>query len=175
MIQTAHAWSALIVLHAAAAAFSLVLGGANLSRRPKGDRPHRAIGWVWAGLMYFTALSSFLVQMIRPGNFSWIHALSVLTLVTLSLALWCAHRGNVRGHAANMIGTYIGLWGAFIGVVAVPDRLVPQAFQSNWAGMGALTLGIVVTGLALVAALVRVFPVGARDAAVADLGSSARG
>ena len=34
-----------------------------------------------------------------------------------------------------MIGTYAGLWGAFIGVAVVPSRLVPQAFQSNWLGM----------------------------------------
>lgn len=158
MVQTAHAWSVLVAAHAVAASLALVLGGANLVRRPKGNRSHRGIGWTWVGLMYFTALSSFLVQMIRPGRFSWIHALSVLTLVTLTLALWCARRGNVRGHAANMIGTYLGLWGAFIGVVAVPDRLVPEAFQSNWVGMGLLTSGLVVGGLALVGLLARVLP-----------------
>ena len=158
MVQTAHAWSVLVTAHAVAASLALVLGGANLVRRPRGNRPHRAIGWTWVGLMYFTALSSFLVQMIRPGSFSWIHALSVLTLVTLTLALWCARRGDVRGHAANMIGTYVGLWGAFIGVVAVPQRLVPQAFQSNWAGMGVLTVALVAGGLAVVGLLARLLP-----------------
>lgn len=153
MVQTEHAWSVLIAVHALAASLALVLGAVNITRRPRGDAPHRAIGRIWVGLMYFTALSSFLVQTIRPGNFSWIHALSVLTIVTLSLGLWCARRGLVRAHAGNMIGTYLGLWGAFIGVVAVPDRLVPQAFQSSWAGMGLLTLGIVAVGLALVAAI----------------------
>lgn len=54
-----------------------------------------------------------------------------------------------------MIGTYIGLWGAFIGVVAVPQRLVPQAFQANWARMGALTLAIILAGLALIYTVVR--------------------
>lgn len=121
----------------------------------KGDRPHRTIGHIWIGLIYFTAASSFLIQTIRPGNFSWIHALSVLTITTVSLGLWHARRGHVRAHAANMIGTYIGLWGAFIGVVAVPDRLVPQAFQSNWTAMGLLTLGIVLCGLLLVVAIAR--------------------
>lgn len=155
MVQTEHVWSVLIGVHALAASGAIVLGAANLLRRPKGDAAHRAVGRIWAGLMYFTAVSSFFVQTIRPGNFSWIHALSVLTLVTLTVGLWAARRGRVRLHAANMIGTYVGLWGAFIGVVAVPDRLVPHAFQANWAGMGALTLAIVGCGLALVWVLTR--------------------
>jgi uncharacterized membrane protein len=150
MIQTEHAWTVLIAAHALAASLSLVLGAGNLARRPKGDRPHRIVGRTWAGLMYFTALSSFFIQTIAPGSFSWIHALSALTLVTLTLGLWHARRGQVRLHAANMVGSYLGLCGAFIGVVAVPHRLVPQAFQSNWAGMGALTLGVIVTGVAVI-------------------------
>ena len=55
-----------------------------------------------------------------------------------------------------MIGTYAGLWGAFIGVTAVPSRLVPQAFQQNWLGMSVLTIGIIAVGLAAVAVLIRV-------------------
>jgi hypothetical protein len=55
-----------------------------------------------------------------------------------------------------MIGTYAGLWGALIGVVAVPSRLVPQAFQESWLAMTALTLGIVVVGLVGVAAVIRI-------------------
>jgi hypothetical protein len=54
-----------------------------------------------------------------------------------------------------MIGTYVGLWGAFIGVAAVPSRLVPQAFQANWIGMAAITLTIVAVGLLVVAGIIR--------------------
>ena len=86
--------------------------------------------------MYFTATSSFWIQQLRPGSFSWIHGLSAFTIVTLSLGLWNARRGRVRAHAGNMIGTYVGLWGAFAGVAVVPSRLVPQAFQANWLGDG---------------------------------------
>lgn len=158
MVQTAHAWSVLVAVHALAASFGLVLGAVNVFRRRRGDGPHRTIGWIWVGLLYFTAASSFLIQTIRPGSFSWIHALSTLTLVTLTLGLWHARRGQVRLHAANMIGTYLGLWGAFIGVVAVPERLVPQAFQASWPRMGLLTAVIVVLGLGLVGAIVRFVP-----------------
>ena len=150
-----HSWNVLIAIHAFAASFAMVFGAVNVLRRKRGDRPHRTIGWIWLALMYFTAFSSFWIQQLRPGNFSWIHGLSAFTIVTLSLGWWNARRGNVRAHAGTMIGTYAGLWGAFIGVAAVPSRLVPQAFQSSWAGMSVLTAGIVAVGLAAVAVLVR--------------------
>jgi predicted neutral ceramidase superfamily lipid hydrolase len=47
------------------------------------------------------------------------------------------------------------LWGALVGVVAVPSRLVPQAFQSSWLAMTALTLLVVAVGLAFVAVVTR--------------------
>jgi len=150
-----HGWNVLIGTHAVAATLAVVLGAANVLRRRRGDLPHRTIGWAWAVFMYFTAFSSFWIQRLRPGHFSWIHGLSVLTIVTLSLGLWNARRGRVRAHAGNMIGTYVGLWGALIGVVAVPSRLVPQTFQSSWLAMTGLTLVIVLAGLAFVAVVVR--------------------
>lgn len=158
MVQTEHAWSVLVAVHALAASVALILGAANLWRRPRGDQAHRRIGRVWVGLMYFVASSSFLVRTIEPGSFSWIHALSALTLATLSLGLWHARRGQPRLHAAHMIGTYIGLWGAFVGVVAVPDRLVPQAFQSNWLGMGTITVAVIAVGLCIIYAAVGLSP-----------------
>ena len=150
-----HSWNTLIAVHAVAATLAMVLGGVNVLRRRRGDGPHRVIGWTWLVFMYFTAFSSFWIQQLRPGSFSWIHGLSGFTIVTLSLGLWNARRGNIRAHAGNMIGTYAGLWGAFVGVVAVPSRLVPQAFQSNWMGMTGLTLAIIAVGLAFVAVVIR--------------------
>ena len=170
-----HTWTALIATHALAASLSLVLGAVNVVRRRRGDRPHRVIGRVWLVLMAFTALSSFWIQEVRPGSFSWIHGLSAFTLVTLTLGYVNVRRGNIRGHAGNMIGTYLGLWGAFIGVVAVPDRLVPQAFQANWAAMAALTLLIVAVGLAFSRGVVRLFGQGIPvTPAPATTGSAAR-
>lgn len=161
MTVTEHAWQPLVVVHAVAASLAMVIGAAQIARRRRGDRPHRAVGWTWVGLIYFTAFSSFFIRMIRPGNFSWIHALSVLTIVTLSLGIWNARRGNATAHAGNMIGTYLGLIGAFVGVVAVPSRLVPQAFQSNWAGMATVTALVVAVGLAFVTLVIRALKHGA--------------
>lgn len=162
MIQTVHAWSVLLVLHSLAAGLAMVLGPANLIRRPRGDRPHRIIGRVWVGLMYVTALSSFLIQTGRPGSFSWIHILSAFTVGTLTMGLWHARRGEHVSHAAHMIGTYIGLWGAFIGVIAFPHRLVPQAFQTSWLAASAITLAVVAAGLVLIRLVVRSRPVARR-------------
>jgi uncharacterized membrane protein len=150
-----HDWTLLIATHAVSATLALVLGGANVLRRRRGDRPHRTIGRAWLVLMYFTALSSFWIQQLRPGHFSWIHALSAFTILTLGLGLWNARRGRVRAHAGNMIGTYAGLWGALVGVAVVPSRLVPQSFQSGWLAMTVLTLLVVAVGLTVVGAVIR--------------------
>ncbi len=155
MRDPGHAWSVLIALHATAATLALVVGPVNVLRRPRGDRAHRVLGRVWLVLMYFTAGSSYWIQQLRPGSFSWIHALSTFTLITLTLGLWNARRGRIRAHAGNMIGTYLGLVGALVGVVAVPSRLVPQAFQSDWLAMLGLTAAVVATGLALVGLIIR--------------------
>lgn len=155
IVATTHAWTILVVLHTLAASLGLLLGGVNALRRRRGDGPHRVIGWTWVALMYFVSFGSFLIRMIRPGQFSWIHALSALTIVTLSLGLWNARRGNIRQHAGNMIGTYLGQWGAFIGVVVVPTRLVPMAFQASWWRMSLLTLAVVGLGVLFVQIVIR--------------------
>lgn len=150
----------LVAGHATAATLAMVLGAVNVVRRRRGDPAHRLIGRVWVVAMYLTAGSSFWIQDLRPGSFSWIHGLSVLTLVTLTLGLWRIRRGDVRSHAANMIGTYLGLLGAFVGVVAVPTRLIPSAFQQDWLGMAAVTAAIVAAGLAFTWVVTRLLPAG---------------
>jgi uncharacterized membrane protein len=148
----------LIGTHAVAATLAMVLGAVNVVRRRRGDAAHRLVGRIWLVAMYFTAGSSFWIQDLRPGSYSWIHGLSAFTIVTLSLGLWNARRGRIRAHAGNMIGTYAGLLGAFVGVVAVPDRLVPSAFQQDWLGMTVITAIIVATGLASTWLVVRLLP-----------------
>lgn len=148
----------LVGAHAVAATSALVLGAVNVVRRRRGDPAHRLIGRVWLVAMYFTAGSSFWIQDLRPGSYSWIHGLSAFTIVTLSLGLWNARRGRVRAHAGNMIGTYVGLLGALVGVVVVPDRLVPTAFQQDWLGMTTITAIIVGVGLAFTWLVIRLLP-----------------
>lgn len=120
------AWTLLIASHALAAGYALVFGAVNLVRRRKGDRPHRGLGAVWIAAMYWVAGSSFAIRGLNGHHLSALHALSALTLLTVSLGLLAATRHQVRAHAAFMAGSYVGLIGAFVGVVSVPSRRVPQ-------------------------------------------------
>ena len=130
-----------IALHAGGATLAMALGAYNLIRRRRGDRPHRWIGRVWTAAMYWTILSSFAVQELRPGRFSWIHGLSVFTFVTLSIGLWGALTHRIDVHRRFMTGSYLGLLGAFAGAVAVPQRQIPQWTLHQPAGL-ALGLGV---------------------------------
>ncbi|KHL26869.1 membrane protein [Croceibacterium mercuriale] len=72
--------------------------------RPRGDRRHRRLGWVWAAALFLTAAVSFLVRTAPDGGFSVIHLLSAFTLLQVPLIIWTArthrwarHRSAVRG------------------------------------------------------------------------------
>ncbi len=116
-----------LVLHLAAALGALGLGAVILARR-KGTPSHKALGRIWVALMAFVALSSFWIFELRKGaGPSWIHLLSVWTLVSLACALYFIRRGRVRAHRGFMIGTFLGLAGAGLGALA-PGRALYRFF-----------------------------------------------
>jgi uncharacterized membrane protein len=97
-----------IQLHAFAAVAAFALGAVQLAA-PKGTLRHRAMGWLWVGLLATIALSSFWIHQIRMiGPFSPIHLLSILTLVMLPLAVLAAHRHRVPQHRNAMIAIFAG-------------------------------------------------------------------
>jgi uncharacterized membrane protein len=114
--------SAIVQLHIAAALGALALGTAVLFLR-KGTRIHRRIGWFWVGAMLAVAITSFWITGIRPGQFSPIHLLSILTLATLPYAIWARRVGRIGSHRAAMITLYVSLVtaGAF---TLIPNRLL---------------------------------------------------
>ena len=118
-------WTVLISLHAIAASYSLIFGAVNLLRPTKGGSVHRIVGRIWAVSMYVVVLTSFGIRTI-DGGFNWLHALSVLTFCTLTAGLWAIRKRNIRAHRSFMTGSYFGLIGAFVGVLAVPSRRIPQ-------------------------------------------------
>ncbi len=111
-----------IKLHAAVAVLALGVGGAVLFMR-KGTSAHRAVGWAWIVLMGVTALSSFAIREVIPGWFSPIHILSIVTLVTLPLAVWRRRNGDIAGHARAMQGAFYGLLGAGA-FTMLPGRII---------------------------------------------------
>lgn len=118
--------SFLVALHAIGASLALLLGPVNLYRTPPGDRLHRRVGRVWVTAMYWTAGSSFLIRQLNHGAFSWLHGLSAFTVMTLTIGLWAALTQRIELHRGMMRGTYIGVVGAFVGAVVVPQRDIPQ-------------------------------------------------
>ena len=112
----------IIQVHAVAAFASLAVGGFVLATK-KGTRRHRALGWVWVVAMTATALTSFGVREVIPGWFSPIHLLSILTLVSLPLAIWRRRRGDIEGHAKAMRGTFYGLLAAGL-FTMLPGRII---------------------------------------------------
>ena len=128
MNPPSYSWTPLIVAHAAAAGSAVLLGACVLLRR-KGDALHRLMGRVWVGLMLLTALSSF---GIYRDHFSWIHGLSVFTLVMLALGVTAARQGRLRAHRNIMAGTYA--WGLIVTglFTLLPSRLLGHALWSAW-------------------------------------------
>lgn len=97
-----------IQIHAAAALGAFAVGAVQLYGRKGGVR-HRTLGWLWVGLMVFTAASSFWIHEIRLVSiWSPIHLLSILVLIQLPLAILAIRRRNVSAHKRIMIGMFTG-------------------------------------------------------------------
>lgn len=144
-------WTPIIAVHAVAASLSLLFGAFQLLRRAKGDALHKVIGRVWVGAMYVVIFTSFGVQTLN-GGFSWLHALSALTLVTVTVGLWAAVKGYIRSHKSYMMGSYFGILGAFGGVVAVPSRRIPQMAMYDLPTLIMWVAGLAVTMFAVIGA-----------------------
>ncbi|WP_392544759.1 DUF2306 domain-containing protein [Oryzobacter telluris] len=155
-----HAWTLLIVTHVVAALASVLLGVVQLVRR-KGDQRHRHLGRVWVVLMVWSAVSSFWIRHLRDGAFSWLHVLSLVTLVTVSLGVWRIRRGDVQGHRGNMVGSWLGSGIAMVFAMAMPDRMLPTFAVDQPLGALAALASVV----ALVVVLVAVGDLLARRAA----------
>jgi uncharacterized membrane protein len=100
-----HQWSPVIIAHTLVAFAAFLIGMGMLARR-KGDSTHRLIGRIWVGLLSATALSSFFIK--TSGQFSWIHLLSVTTLVFIVRGVLHARNGRIEHHKYTMISLYIG-------------------------------------------------------------------
>lgn len=76
--------------------------------RKRGDKMHRILGRVWSIAMFVTAVISFDIRLIGQGSFSYIHLLSVLTVIIVPLLILAARRHNVIAHRKHVRGIVIG-------------------------------------------------------------------
>jgi uncharacterized membrane protein len=122
----------MILTHLSAAIAALVLGIAVFLRR-KGSFAHRVLGRAWVGLMLVTAISTYWIR--GSGNFSWIHGLSVISLVALAYAVYFAATGNIQRHQRIMKAVFfvaLIVAGAF---TLLPERLLGHAL---WSSLGVI-------------------------------------
>lgn len=120
-----------VILAHTVAALAAVGIGALVFMRRKGGTAHRTLGYVWVALMALTALSSFWIR--SNGSFSWIHGLSVTTLVMLVAAITFAIRRNLARHQRVMRGLYFGGLTIAAFFTLLPQRLLGQLV---WGAVG---------------------------------------
>ena len=125
--MSAYSWTPTILVHAASATAALGLGMVLLARR-KGTPSHRALGWSWVLLMTLVATTSFFIY---REHWSWIHALSVWSLISIVYGTRMARNGQVKAHRYTMIALFAGalvITGLF---TLLPSRLLGRAV---WGG-----------------------------------------
>jgi uncharacterized membrane protein len=70
--------------------------------RPRGTRAHRQLGWIWVIAMFSTAFLSLFVRNVNHGSFSFIHILSIWTLIQVPIIVWSARTHNVKRHRRSV-------------------------------------------------------------------------
>jgi uncharacterized membrane protein len=116
--------------HLAAIAGAFVLGTWNIIGI-KGTPAHRLRGRVYLLLMIAAALTSFGIQGMNKGGFSFLHLLSLFVLVMVPYGWWSARTGRLRAHRHTMIGLYVGgLWIPGL-LTLLPGRLLHQVLFSS--------------------------------------------
>lgn len=140
-----------ITLHALAASYVLVLGPLQILRRRR-DLAHRVLGTTWLIAMLTVCISSF---WIAPDGFSWLHGLSIWTLVCMVAAIAGIRAGIVSIHRGFMVGSYLGTLGAFAFAALVPSRLIPQLLRSEPLVAATTAVGVVVVVLIVHLSVVR--------------------
>lgn len=76
--------------------------------RKRGDQLHRQLGWIWVSAMFLTALLSIDIRLVNRGNFSFIHILSVWTMIQVPLIVWHARKHRAQKHRSAVRGMVFG-------------------------------------------------------------------
>lgn len=77
------------------------------------------------GVMTFVTVSSFWIRELNDGDFSWIHLLTIWTMISMAAAILAIRRGRVRAHALFMAGTMMGALVAG-GLAMMPGRFISE-------------------------------------------------
>lgn len=149
----------IIQIHAIVAVLGLVLGAWVMLAR-KGSPRHKLMGRAFGVLALATAGTSFFINEIRLwGPFSYIHLLSILTIVLVWRGVVAIRAGRVQAHQRAMRFTFFGgfiIAGAF---TMLEGRLTYEIFLERglegvfgsefWPGRVMLGIAIFVTIVAV--------------------------
>lgn len=101
-----------VQIHAATVIPAFFIGTWQIFLSRKGAPSHRAVGYLYLGLMTITAIAALFIHQIMPKSpffgLSPIHLFVPLTLFGVASALYGAWTHNVRAHRGAMRGVYIG-------------------------------------------------------------------
>jgi uncharacterized membrane protein len=96
-----------IQIHTAAALLLIPLTLAQFMRPKAGH--HALRGWAWIAVMAVVIVTSFFIHTIRlVGPFSPIHVLSIVTAISLLLAVRARKAGDIAAHKRIMIWVTVG-------------------------------------------------------------------
>lgn len=97
-------------LHIAACAAALAAGALVFSAK-KGTRLHRRVGWIYVASTVVYALSSFGIP-TQDGGFTFFHAISLQSLILVTLGVAANRLGPIRWrawHIRTMAFSYVAL------------------------------------------------------------------
>ena len=149
----------LIATHAFAACVAWLLGAWQVFRSVKGTAVHRLVGRLWVVAALYVSISSFWIKEVRHGEFSFLHVLSVVTIVSVTLGIIAARQGRVRAHQADMIGPWIGMTLAGLLAFAIPVRAIPTLIVASPVD-ALVAAGTVLLTTAVILGLARLLTVG---------------
>ena len=99
----------MILSHIFLALIALVIGAMNLLSK-KGTNKHKLIGWFWIIFMGYVSISSFWIKELNEGQYSWIHLLSIITILSLIISIIAIKLKYIKIHSFFMINTYAELF-----------------------------------------------------------------
>ena len=105
------------------------LGLVNLVSK-KGTKRHKSIGTLWLIMMLFVTVPSFWIREINDGDFSWIHLLTIWTLISMVIMIVSIKKGYIKTHVYFVTGIIAGL------IISSGFAMLPGRYISHVLGYG---------------------------------------
>ncbi|HVF36924.1 MAG TPA: DUF2306 domain-containing protein [Sphingomicrobium sp.] len=102
--------------------------GAYVLLTRKGGARHKLLGRIWLATMFVTAISTVFIRNVNDGQFSWIHAFTLLTFIAVPQAIVSARQGKIEKHKMHLRNFFIGAL-----VIAGVTSFAPGRTMWQWA------------------------------------------